>query len=68
MWDAEKAKKTQFTTDRSESCTALISVRIPLSLKNNLKNFDDWQEVVRQALFELVEEKTSEQTVEKKSA
>lgn len=61
-------KENYFSTNREESCTAQLSMRIPPSLKANLKKLDNWQEVVRQALFELVEEKTSEQTVEKKSA
>lgn len=43
-----------FKTDRKESCTAQISVRIPPSLKAKLKNVDNWQELVRQALEEAV--------------
>ena len=44
-----------FTTDREESCTAQISVRIPPSLKAKLQKKDNWQEFVRQTLLEKLE-------------
>ena len=48
-----------FTTDRPESCTAQISIRIPPSLKAELKNLDNWQEDVRNFLAEKVKSKTA---------
>ena len=50
MWNSEKAKKHQFKTERSESCTAQISIRVPPSMKEKLKDMDNWQELVRQTL------------------
>ncbi len=47
--------KYGFKTDRAESCTAQISVRIPQSLKAKLKNVDNWQELVRETLEKAVE-------------
>ena len=47
-----------FKTDRSEPCTAQISVRIPPSLKAKLKEVDNWQEVVREALQRSAEVKS----------
>ena len=58
-WNPEKAKATQFTTDRPESCTAKITVRIPPSLKEELKNLDNWQEKVRQFLQEEVKNQSA---------
>ena len=48
-----------FTTDREESCTAQINVRIPPSLKAKLKNVDNWQEDVRQYLQKIVDLKSA---------
>ena len=45
-------KKYGFKTNRSESCTAQITVRIPPSLKAQLTQKDNWQELVRQAIAE----------------
>ncbi len=44
-----------FTTDRKESCTAQISVRIPPSLKAKLSQKENWQEFVRQTLQKALE-------------
>ncbi|MGK7896440.1 MAG: hypothetical protein AB4372_23190 [Xenococcus sp. (in: cyanobacteria)] len=42
----------QFTTDREESCTAKLQVRVPPSMLNELKGYKNWQEIVRQVLAE----------------
>ena len=47
--------ENRFTTQRAEPCTAQISVRIPPSLKSQLKNIDNWQEAVREYLQKIVE-------------
>ena len=54
-----EAKKYYFKTDKPEACTAQISVRIPPSLKAELKNLDNWQEEVRIFLAEKVKAKTA---------
>ena len=43
-----------FTTDRPESCTAKLSVRVPPSLLGELKSLENWQEFVRTTLKEAV--------------
>lgn len=48
-----------FTTDRKESCTAQINVRITPSLKAKLKNVDNWQELVRETLEKAAELKSA---------
>ena len=45
-------KKYGFKTNRAESCTAQISLRIPPSLKAELTQKENWQELVRQAIAE----------------
>ena len=57
MWTPDIGKKTQFKTDRPESCTAQINIRIPPSLKAELKHLDNWQEDVRNFLQEKVKAK-----------
>ena len=52
MWDSEKAKQTQFTTDREEPCTALMNLRMPPSLLTKIKEKENWQDFVRQTLAE----------------
>ena len=51
--------KYGFTTERTEPCTAQISVRISPSLKAKLKNVDNWQELVRETLEKAVELKSA---------
>ena len=48
-------EKYQFTTERQESCTAHLSLRITPSLKAKLKKVDNWQEEVRKTLENLVQ-------------
>ena len=51
--------KYHFTTDRAEPCTAHLSLRIPPSLKANLKEIDNWQEFVRKTLTKAIEAKSA---------
>ena len=51
----ENLKLGQFKTDRPESCTAQINVRIPPSLKEKLKGKKGWHEEVRKTLERFVE-------------
>ncbi len=44
-----------FTTDKEESCTAQMNVRVPPSLIAKIKQKDNWQEFVRQTLLEKLE-------------
>ena len=55
MANKNPPKENFFTTDREESCTAHISLRIPPSLKAKLKEKENWQEFVRQTLLEKLE-------------
>ena len=51
----ENLKLGHFKTDRSESCTAQINVRIPPSLKEKLKGKKGWHEGIREYLEKFVE-------------
>ncbi len=44
-----------FKTDREESCTAQMNVKVPPSLLAQLKKREHWQEFVRQTLLEKLE-------------
>lgn len=55
MWNPEKAKKTQFTTDREESCTANLTLRVPPSKKEKLKHIKGWHDKVRNFLDEIID-------------
>ena len=48
--------KYQFKTDRSEPCTAKLTLRVPPSQYAELKKLPNWQEKVRGAIAELIEE------------
>ena len=53
----------QFTTEREEPCTAKLQVRVPPSMLAELKEYKNWQEIVRKVLAEkLINLKTEEQT------
>ena len=41
-----------FKTKRKESCTAQLNLRVPPSLLTEIKNQENWQEFVRQAIIE----------------
>jgi hypothetical protein len=45
-------KEYGFKTDRPESLTAKLSMRISPSMLAELKKRDEWQELVRQAIAE----------------
>ena len=44
-----------FKTDREESCTAQMNVKVPASLLAKLKKREHWQEFVGQTLLEKLE-------------
>ena len=44
-----------FTTDKEESCTAQMNVRVPPSLIAKIKQKENWQEFVRQTLQKALE-------------
>ena len=43
-----------FTTDKPEPCTAKLTLRLPPSEYEKLKTLDNWQELVRQKIRELL--------------
>ena len=45
--------------DWDEPCTAKMTLRLPPSLYENLKQLDNWQEVARQAIAKAIEEAES---------
>ena len=47
--------KYRYTTDREESCTAKMTLRLPPSHYAKLKKIDNWQEKVRTAIASIVE-------------
>ena len=50
-------KNYGFTTDRAEPLTAKLSMRVTDSMLTKLKEQDNWQELVRQAIAKALEEK-----------
>lgn len=44
-----------YTTERQESCTVQLNLRVPPSLSAKIKQRDNWQEFVRQTLLEKLE-------------
>ncbi len=42
--------KYHFKTERSESCTAQLNLKVPPSLLEKIKEQDNWQDFVRQTL------------------
>lgn len=50
-----KIKEYGFKTDREESLTAKLSVRITPSMLEELRKKDNWQELVRKAIAEKLE-------------
>ncbi|MCY7393496.1 MAG: hypothetical protein LH647_18975 [Leptolyngbyaceae cyanobacterium CAN_BIN12] len=49
--DINKNPQT-FSTERDESLTELLQLRVSGSMKESLKRLDGWQELVRQAIAE----------------
>ena len=54
-----KIKEYGFKTDRSESLTAKLSMRVAPSMLAELKKKDNWQELVRDAIAKALEEPQS---------
>ena len=48
-------KKYGFKTDRDEPLRERLQIRVPTSMKNRLKELDNWQEFVREAIAEKLE-------------
>jgi hypothetical protein len=44
--------KYAFQTERKEPLTESLSLRVPVSMKSELKCRENWQELVRQAIAE----------------
>ncbi len=51
----DQIKAYTFTTERKESCTVQLNLRVPPSLSAKIKERDNWQEFVRQTLLEKLE-------------
>lgn len=49
-------KEYGFTTDRKESLTAKLSMRVAPSMLDELKKQDNWQELVRTAIAEKLQQ------------
>ncbi len=60
--------KYRFTTDRKESCTAKMTLRLPPSQYAKLKEIDNWQEKVRGAIAYLVKSENLSAQEEKPNA
>lgn len=51
----------QFSTDREEPCTAKLTLRVPPSQYERLKQLPNWQDKVREAIASLLEQQQLEQ-------
>ena len=47
--------KYAFTTERDEPLSESLSLRVPASMKSQLKCLQNWQELVREAIAEKLE-------------
>jgi L-lysine 2,3-aminomutase len=52
----DQIKAYTFKTQRQESCTAQLNLRVPPSLLSEIKSRDNWQEFVRQAIAEKLQQ------------
>ncbi len=52
--------KYAFKTDREEPLTESLSLRVPASMKSELKRLQNWQELVREAIAEKLDKLESE--------
>lgn len=59
MANYQPPKENFFTTERKESLTAKLSLRVPPSLLEKIKKEDNWQEAVRNALLKEFNSKTA---------
>ena len=57
MANRNPSPKTRFTTDRPEPLTAKLSMRVTDSMLTEIKQNENWQEFVRQAIAKALEEK-----------
>ncbi len=55
--------KYAFKTERKEPLTESLSLRVPASMKSELKCLQNWQELVRLAIAEKLEKLSSEAKV-----
>lgn len=58
MANKNPSVENYFKTDRKESCTAQLNLRVPPSLLEKIKEQENWQEFVRTALAEKLEVKS----------
>jgi hypothetical protein len=56
--------KFQFSTDREEPCSAKLTLRIPPSQYEKLKQIPNWQDKTREAIADLLEQLDSSSTEE----
>lgn len=62
MANKNPPKENFFTTDRKESCTAQMNLKVPPSLLEEIKKQENWQEFVRQTLAREVKIKSASAT------
>ncbi len=54
-------KEHGFTTDRQEPLTSQLALKVSASMKRRLKEKENWQELVREAIAKALEEKEKEE-------
>jgi len=62
MANKNPSPATRFTTDREESLTAKLSMRVTPSMLDELKKQEHWQELVRVAIAEKLAQKKIDPT------
>jgi len=62
MANRNPSPKTRFTTDRPEPLTAKLSMRETDSMLTEIKQNENWQEFVRQAIAKALQEKEEPQS------
>lgn len=61
MANPNPSPKTRYTTNRNEPLTSSLSMKISASMKQRLKEQENWQELVREAIAKALEEKESQE-------
>lgn len=61
MANPNPSPKTRYTTNRNEPLTSNLSMKVSASMKTRLKQQENWQELVREAIAKALEEKEREQ-------
>lgn len=56
-----------FTTDREEPCVAMLYLRVPESMRDELKSIPKWQDFARKALTKAIAERNRRSAIAKKS-